>query len=780
MDQTLSQSGEVTKTDPCLWEEATAQDLNQQQEEVSPCGAVKPQEQHQCEVGETIQWEDGARQEPEMSHWEESVTVQELSQWDKEDETSQELNELEEDLTYQELPLWEGEGHQELYPLEKDFQSHLHMYQWEKEKREPEFSQVGDNSNKEVCQGKDYSLQKLAQREKHSSDQNLCQREESVSSQGLSQWGESVRYKICDKPLRPEKDKECQPCAQQGPSSPSSVGIPVAAEAARELPSASPAPGSPTEDDLAAAAVPAGAAEEVEEPPEPLAPEVEKAPGSPAGSEELPSAGTESPAPGPHSPQGCSQALLDLAGHISSEVVLKAVLEVQASGQQPEEQGELEQSTAAELEAAAPGQREESPAPAPCSPLGAQELREQQEEADRGSVLAEEESEEGALAGELELSQGDSEEVPELAQGEMGKYQEGSQREACIEQKVSLEESGSYQEGSQGGTSTELLSQGHSSSYQGVSLGEACTEQESSQGDTGSHQKVSELDESIGEEFSQEDTSIYSDLSDWDEYSEEELSQGNSDSYEDFSDWEESSEQGHSQGETTSSLYLPDWEEFSETEPSYGDFESYQETSDWEASVSLEFSEEEDSSSQVSSCSDKTSSGKSSWESDSDQDFVKDSWEDSIGAKPLLQEDDEWDERSILEFCEDENRERRPAGLTGDGFPVHVPRDACVELGESGPCPQGLLCASSPHVEAPAPKRHVASPAFQEQVPEARTQRLVPDPHSPSAPLSPSVPQLGAQALSQQQVPHKKHPSNLRWALYNLLHCPCLASQPED
>ncbi|XP_053796510.1 uncharacterized protein LOC128786856 [Vidua chalybeata] len=658
MDQELSQCREVTSQDLCLWEEVTVQEFYQQQE-AFPCGVVRHQEWHQCKVGVRVQWGDGTQQELEMFHWEENVTVQDLSQWDTEDETYQKLSQLEEDLTYQELSLWEGEGHQEISPLEKDFQSPMHMYQWEKEKREPEFSQVGDSSEKEVCQGKDYSLQKLAQWEKDSSDQKLSQRNESVSSQGLSQWGESARYKIYDKPLQPEKDKDTQTCARQGPGSPSSVGTRVAAEAACELPSASPALGSPTEDELAAAAAPAGAAEKLEEPLEPLAPKMEKAPGSPARS------------------------------------------------------------------------------------------------------------------GELELSQGDSEEGPELSQGEMGKYQKESQREACIEQKVSLEESGSYQEGSQGEARTEqVLSQVESGSHQEGSQGEDSTEQELSQGESSSHQKVSE---SIEKRLSQGDTSsyfdLYFDLSDWDECSKEELSQGDRDSYEDFSDWEEYPEQGHSQGETSSFLYPSDWEEYSETELSYGDVENYQEPSDWEESVSLEFSEEEDSSSHVASSSDKTSSGKSSWESDSDQDLVQDSWEENTGAKPLLQEDDEWDERSVLELREDEDREGRAAGLTGDGFPMPVPCKAWAEYGASGLCLGGPLCALSPHLEAPAPRGHTASPAFQEQVPEAGTQSLM---HAPGSHPSPSAPQPGP------RVPHKKHPSNLRWALHSLFHCPCLAPQTED
>ena len=223
---------------------------------------------------------------------------------------------------------------------------------------------------------------------------------------------------------------------------------------------ASPGPGSPTEDEpAAAAAAGAGAAEEVEEPPEPLAPEVGKAPGSPAGREEVPSAGTESPGPAPASPRGRRQSLWDFVWGITCEIVHKAWLVIQASGTQPEEQRDLEQSAAAELEAAAPGLREVSPISAPQSPCcppspspspqRAQVLSEQQEEADRGSVLAEEESKEGALTGELEHSPCKDEEHTERSQGEINKYQEGLQGEASTEPEFSQGESSSYQEGPQ-------------------------------------------------------------------------------------------------------------------------------------------------------------------------------------------------------------------------------------------------------------------------------------------------------------------------------------------
>ncbi|CAN8209616.1 unnamed protein product [Coccothraustes coccothraustes] len=847
MDQELSQWGEATKKDLGLWEEVmTVQECNQQQEEVSLCGDVRPQELswHQCEVGETVQWGDGTQQEPEVSHWEESGTVQEVYQWDQEDETCQELNELEEGLTYQELPLWEGEGHQELYPLE-DVGAHMLMYQWEGDEREPELSQEGNNREKELIQTKDYNVQHLTQWEKDGSNPNQSQREESVSSQGLCQWRKSVRYRIYDKPLHPEKDKDAQPCAQQGPSSPSNVGTPVAAEAARELPSSFPALRSPTKDELAAAAALAGAAEEVEEPLEPLAPEVEEAPGSPAHSEELPLAGTESPLPAPCSPPGYSQALLDLAGHISSEVVLKAVLEVQASGQQPEEQGDLENSMAAELEAATPGQKEESPSSAPPSPspipLGAQELREQQEEADRGSVLAEEESECGALAGELEHSQS-----KELSQGEINKNQEGSQGEICteqelsqaeassfcteqelsqaeasssqegaqskgfreeelpqaeadshqegsqgkgsigqelsaakasnnqegsqgegsIEQKLSATESGSHQEGSQGKGSTEQelssaesgshqegfqgegsteweLSSAESDSHQEGFQGEGSTEQELSPAETSSYHKGSQGEACNEQELPLEEAGSHPELSDWEECVEEELSHGDVGNYQEVSDWEEGTEKHPSQGQVegteqglsqvSSTHNLSDWEEYSEHELSHGDVSSCQEVSDWEDSIGQGMSRRNS----------KRPSVESSWASDSDRDLTQDSWEQSIRAKPLLQEDDEWDEISVLELCEDKDRERRPAGLTGGRLFLHVPRQAWAELGASGQCFGELLCASSPPVEALAPRGHTASPAFQKQVPETET------------------------------------PQTLR-SLRSLFCFPCLAPRPED
>ncbi|RMB99585.1 hypothetical protein DUI87_23838 [Hirundo rustica rustica] len=579
-----------------------------------------------------------------------------------------------------------------------------------------------------------------------------------------------------DRWVHPEEDEDAQSCAQQGPASPSSVGTQVAGDTAHELPSASPALGSPTEDGpapAAAAAAAAGAGEEVEEPPEPVAPEVGKAPGSPACHEQVPWAGTESPGPAPRSPPGCCQALLDLARHISSEVVLQAVLEVQASGQQPEEQGHLGQSTAAaEREAAAAAQREESPTSAPLSPrcpaspepgpVGVQALSEQQEEAHRASVPADEESKEGALPEELQHTQCKYEEYAELSQGETNKHQEGSQGEACIGQELSREESetSNYNKGSQGEACIgQELSLEQSDSYHEEPQGEACIGQEQSPAQSSSCHQGAQGEACIEQELPLEEASSYHLLSDWDEGMDEELSLSDAGSRHEVSDWEEYTEQDLSQGQVGSSHSLSDWEGYSQHELSHGDDSTYQDVSDWEESLDQDPSQEEDTLAQeVNRETGKRPSPLSSWENDSHQDLVQDSWEQSIGTKALLPEDDEWDDVSVLELLEDEDREPRLAALAGGGFPVPVPREAWVEHGAAQPCPRWPPYASPPRVEAPAPRGSMASRAFQEQVPEAGS-------------------------LSQQRAPRKKRLSRLRRALRalrSLFRFPCLAPQPQD
>ncbi|RMB95398.1 hypothetical protein DUI87_28119 [Hirundo rustica rustica] len=459
-------------------------------QELCPCEEVRGQWQEEVRV----QWEVGVRvlcggrTQQKLYHWEENVTVQELHPWNEDDDRYQELSQL------------EGAGYQDL-PLLEDVRGHLHMYQWETDKRDPDLSQVGDHSDKVLSQGKGYNVKELPQWEKDKSDQKLSQQEESVNSQGC-----------------PNGEKD----------------------------------------------------------------------------DEVPLSGTENPVPAPHSPPDCSQTLLDLARHITSEVVSKAVLEVQASGQQPEEQGDREQSVA-ELEAAAPVERKESPISAllsPCcphspspSPLGTQALSEQQEEGDRGSVLSEQESKKGTVTGELELSQCDDEEDPEFSQQEMNKYQEISQGEICVEQELSPGEAGSYLELFPGEVCVEQeLSPGEAGSYLELFPGEVCVEQELSPGEAGSYPELFPGEVCVEQELSPGEAGSYLELSPGEVCMEQELSPAEAGSYLEFS---ECLEKGLSQEVGSSKKLLQkllSWEEYSEQELSHK-VSSYQELSDWEESI---------------------------------------------------------------------------------------------------------------------------------------------------------------------------------------------------
>ncbi|RMB99620.1 hypothetical protein DUI87_23873 [Hirundo rustica rustica] len=632
---------------------------------------------------------------------------------------------------------------------------------------DPELSQRGDVTGQEITVEEFDPKQEEATIQEDSPCEAVRHQEWHQWEVGVRvQWGDGTQQELpMDRWVHPEEDEDAQSCAQQGPASPSSVGTLVAGDTACELPSTSPVPGSPTEDGPApAAAAAAGAGEEVEESPEPVAPEVAKAPGSPACREEVPWAGTEGPLPAPRSPPGCCQALLDLARHISSQVVLQAVLEIQASGQQPEEQGHLGQSTAAELEAAATAEKEESPTSAPLSPrcpaspepgpLGVQALSEQQEEAHSTSVPAEEESQEGALAEEHEQTQRKYEEDKELPQGEI-KYHEGSQGEACIGQELSTDQSGSCHEDSKGEARIgQERSPSETPSNNKGSQGEACIGQELSPAESSSNQEEAQGEACIEQELSLEEAGSYHVLSDWDECTDQELSLGDAESWQEVSDWEEYTEQGLSQGEVGSSCNLSDWEEYSEHELSHSDVGTYQDVSDWEESLEQDPSQEGDTLAQkVHGGNEKRPSTQSSWENDSNQDPVQDSWEESIGTKAYLPEDDEWDNVSVLELLEDEDREPRLAGLAGGGFPVPVPREAWAE-----PCPRWPPYASPPHVEALTPIVSLTPRAFRKQVPEDGS-------------------------LSQQRAPRKKRLSRLRRALRalrSLFRFPCLAPQPQD
>lgn len=165
---------------------------------------------------------------------------------------------------------------------------------------------------------------------------------------------------------------------------------------------------------------------------------------------------------------------------------------------------------------------------------------------------------------------------------------------------------------------------------------------------------------------------------------------------------------------------------------------------DWEESIGQQLSKEEDSFGQeVPKGNGNRPSVQSGWEDDNNKELKQDSWGSvtvhSTGVKPLLWEEDEWGEVSILELCEEEAREQRLGGFAGDGLPVPVPQEAWAEHRASEPCPQGPLCALPPHVEAQALGGHAASLAREEQGQEAETESPVPPPCSCP---SPSAPQL--------------------------------------
>lgn len=199
---------------------------------------------------------------------------------------------------------------------------------------------------------------------------------------------------------------------------------------------------------------------------------------------------------------------------------------------------------------------------------------------------------------------------------------------------------------------------------------------------------------------------------------------------------------------------LSDWEEYSKVDLySLREVEGYKEQSDWEESIGQELSEVEDSVGQdFSKGNGNRPSVQSSWEDDSDNELARDIWEhvsvQSLGVKPLLREDDDWDELSDLELSEQEDREQRRRHFAEDELLAPVPREAWVEHQE--PCPQ-VPCSAWPPCHPVAALQSCSSP---------------------------SAPQLPAKA------PHKRRRSRVRWVLCALrsLCCPwpCLSSQPED
>ncbi|XP_071425087.1 trichohyalin-like [Pithys albifrons albifrons] len=398
----------------------------------------------------------------------------------------------------------------------------------------------------------------------------------------------------------------------------------------------------------------------------------------------------DSPVPAPQGPSERSQALLDFADRIRTEILSQAERELRRSIQQLPAQRELEQSRAAEMSLCSPS--------SPSAPeLRTQILSEQEEdkEAEGESVQALQETQEGAPAGEgihwtyhvdQEASQWEDEEDQELSQ-ENNTCQQVSQGEDLPEQE---------------------LFPGQGKADQKLSDWEEYTEEEEPQGEGKSYQEVSDWEENIKQELSQGEGSSSS----WEEHGgsvlcrwederdrelalqywqqhvtvhtievkpfrrqdecegniKEELTQREVSGSQGLSDKEHSKQEEQSEGKGGRSPQVrSSSESFSqEEEESPGHFSSYQDLlSSWEDSPGKEFSHEDSSMGQeFSDWEEHRGSVPSRWEDDSDRELELQDWQQhvtvhTIEVKPFRQEDDEWEELSVLELPQAEEREER-------------------------------------------------------------------------------------------------------------------------
>ncbi|XP_071425125.1 trichohyalin-like [Pithys albifrons albifrons] len=389
-------------------------------------------------------------------------------------------------------------------------------------------------------------------------------------------------------------------------------------------------------------------------------------------------------------PSERSHALLDFADRIRTEILSQAERELRRSIQQLPAQRELEQSRAAEMSLCSPS--------SPSAPeLRTQILSEQEEdkEAEGESVQALQETQEGAPAGEgihwtyhvdQEASQWEDEEDQELSQ-ENNTCQQVSQGEDLPEQE---------------------LFPGQGKADQKLSDWEEYTEEEEPQGEGKSYQEVSDWEENIKQELSQGEGSSSS----WEEHGgsvlcrwederdrelalqywqqhvtvhtievkpfrrqdecegniKEELTQREVSGSQGLSDKEHSKQEEQSEGKGGRSPQVrSSSESFSqEEEESPGHFSSYQDLlSSWEDSPGKEFSHEDSSMGQeFSDWEEHRGSVPSRWEDDSDRELELQDWQQhvtvhTIEVKPFRQEDDEWEELSVLELPQAEEREER-------------------------------------------------------------------------------------------------------------------------
>ncbi|XP_029852972.1 cytochrome c1-like [Aquila chrysaetos chrysaetos] len=166
------------------------------------------------------------------------------------------------------------------------------------------------------------------------SDKELSQGEDFTTTTTTTIWVN---------PLVPELFQDPHAGPQEGRSS---KGTEVAAEAAGELQSASPAPAGLTGAEPAGSALDGAPEEEGHH--APLAPaaqdEAKKSPASPVFGEQDTAAAAESQAPAPHSSAAFTAALQDVADRIVRGVLMEALAAQEIASQQPTEQRDLAQS----------------------------------------------------------------------------------------------------------------------------------------------------------------------------------------------------------------------------------------------------------------------------------------------------------------------------------------------------------------------------------------------------------------------------------------------------
>ncbi|XP_017688604.1 PREDICTED: bromodomain-containing protein DDB_G0280777-like [Lepidothrix coronata] len=414
-------------------------------------------------------------------------------------------------------------------------------------------------------------------------------------------------------------------------------------------------------------------------------------------------AGTQSPVPAPQSPSEGSQTPLGSDQQITTEILTKAELEIQGSEQQLEEQGDMEQSTAAETQETAAGI--ESPVPAPQSPSEGSQALLDMAELMTTKILSE---------AELEI-QGSEQQLEEQEDLEQSTGAEMQERASRIESPVPAPQSPS--EGSQvlldmaELIATEILKKAELE-IQGFD------QQLEEQGDLEQTRATGMLTTGTADRPESLDSLPHSPCclsSPVFTYVEPKALSG---------------QQVAGEGETVLAVQETEEGAFAEDENNWKFYDELElckwqeekevDTYQWEDGIDQELSQEEDCIGQELSEEEvKRHSEQSQRADDSDRELSLENCE-CVTAHNTQEEDEE--ELGVLELSQGEGTEHRLGILVEEGLPVPVPREAWAECQVPAPCSVGPVCASTPQMEAQAPQGAAAPPTLDRQVAEAGTQ----------------------------------------------------------